>query len=245
MMLGLVSQLGPERLVFQHAIEKRPRRVHAAAFRGKDPLREQAECLGVALEPAVPAHQVVERALARMAERRVPEIVRKADRLDQVRIDEEIISQRPVGAAFQPVGNRFANLRDFQRVRQPCPIEIILAAPEDLGLVLQAPESRSVQHPVPVDLERRPIVRAIARARAPLRVESPVEAVQHLSETRCPRLSGNLNLRTTSREFRHPTRRWSGRKLLHNSFGNRRCSPGRSSRVFSAGGTVIFQDASK
>ena len=109
-------------------------------------------------KPPCPRIRWFKRPLARMAEGRVPEIVREADRLDEIRIDEKIIAQRTVRPALQPVGNRLPDLRHFQRVRQPRAVEVILAAPENLRLVLQAPERRRVQHPVAVDLEWRAII---------------------------------------------------------------------------------------
>ena len=65
-------------------------------------------------------------------------------------------------------------------MRQPGPVEVILAAPEDLRLVLQASECRRVQHAVAVDLKGRTVVGPVASARVSFRVKSPVESVQHL-----------------------------------------------------------------
>ena len=148
-------QLGPQGFVFQDAVEKRAAWVHAGSFGGKDPLGEQPQGLRIAFESAMVAHQVVERPLARMAEGRVAEVMGKADRFHQIRIDEEIVLQGTIRPRFEPLADRLADLRDFQRVCQPRAVEIILAAPEYLRLVLQSAECRRVQHPVAVDLERR------------------------------------------------------------------------------------------
>ena len=112
-MAGGGLQFRPQGFVFQHAIEKCTGRVHAAAFGRENPLGEQAQGLGVALESAVAAHQMVERAFSGMTEWRVAKIVREADGLDQIRIDEKIIRERTVGPGFQPVADGFANLCNF------------------------------------------------------------------------------------------------------------------------------------
>ena len=49
-----------------------------------------------------------------MTEGRMPEIVGQADGLDQVRVDEEILLERAVRAGFEPVANRFADLRHLK-----------------------------------------------------------------------------------------------------------------------------------
>ena len=129
-------EFGPERLVFQDAIEERARGIHARMLGGKDALSEQAQGLGVALEAAVPRQQVVERALARMAEGRVAEIVGKADRLDQVGVNVETVGKQRAGLAQQPGGDGFSDLRDLQRVGEAGAVEVVFAGPTDLGLVL-------------------------------------------------------------------------------------------------------------
>ena len=96
--------------------------------------------LQVVLEPAEIAHAFVERVLARVTERGVPEVVRQADGLGE----RFVQAQRASDAA--------CDLRDLERVRQPRAIEVALVVDEDLGLVDQAAERRRMDDPVAVPL---------------------------------------------------------------------------------------------
>ena len=78
-----------------------------------------------------------------MAERGVAEIVRERERLGEILVEAE-------GA-----GDGAGDLRDFEAVRQPRPVEIALVIDKDLGLVLQAAESSRMDDAVAVALERR------------------------------------------------------------------------------------------
>ncbi len=100
-----------------------------------------AQRLQVVLEAAVVAHAVVQRVLAGVAERRVPEVVREADGL----------GQRLVQA--QRAGDGARDLRHFHRVREARAIEVALVVHEDLRLVDQAPERGGVDDAVAVALE--------------------------------------------------------------------------------------------
>ena len=77
-----------------------------------------------------------------MAERRVAEIVRQRQRFRQVLVETELACQRT------------GDLRDFQRMGQPCPVVIALVEHEDLGLVLEPPERGGMDHAVAIAPER-------------------------------------------------------------------------------------------
>ena len=98
------------------------------------------------LEAAVAAiaQRRVERALAGVAEGRVPEVVAEPDRLGQVLVEAE----RAGDGAGDPAG--------LQRVGEAGPVVVALGGDEDLGLVLEATKGLGVDDPVAVALERRP-----------------------------------------------------------------------------------------
>ena len=78
-----------------------------------------------------------------MAERRMPEVVAKADRLDEILVERQRPCDRP------------GDLRDLKRVREPRAVMVALGRNEHLGLVHQPAESLAVDDPVTVTLERR------------------------------------------------------------------------------------------
>ena len=84
------------------------------------------------------AQQAVEDVLPRVAEGRVPEVVADRHRLRQVLVQ----AQRP--------GHAPGDLRDLERVREPCPEVVALVGNEHLGLVLEAAERPGMDDPVPV-----------------------------------------------------------------------------------------------
>ena len=86
--------------------------------------------LGVVVEPAPGRHQRLQRLLAGMAERRMPEVVRQRHRLGQLLVQPE-----------HP-RHRARHLRHLDRVGQPRAVVVALVLDEDLGLVLQPPEGR-------------------------------------------------------------------------------------------------------
>jgi hypothetical protein len=94
------------------------------------------------LEPF--GEHLVERLLARVAERRVAEVVTERDRLGQVLVQ------------LQGARDRSGDPGRLERVREPCPVMVALRIDEDLGLVLEAPERLRVHDAVAVALERRP-----------------------------------------------------------------------------------------
>src|SRR6476646_2755911 len=79
-----------------------------------------------------------------MTEGRVPEVVPEPDRLGQVLVEAQGASD----GAGDPAS--------LQRVGEPGPVVVSLGGDEDLRLVLQSPERRRVDDPVPVPLKRRP-----------------------------------------------------------------------------------------
>ena len=96
---------------------------------------------------------MIERALTGMPKRWVPKIMRKAGSLNQIRVDEKVIRKR-ITFSLQPMTNRAANLSDFEGMRQAGAVEVILATPEDLGLVLKATKGGRMQHPIAINLKR-------------------------------------------------------------------------------------------
>lgn len=134
--------------------------------------------LGVPLKAPPARHELLEGALAGVAKGRVPKVVRKANRLDQVAIYEEVVPQGPLHGP-QELADRPAYLRDLHRVREPRPVEVVLPGEEDLGLRLELAEGVRVDDPVAVDLERVPVV-GLAGTAEGLAVEGPVESIGHL-----------------------------------------------------------------
>ena len=208
-MVRLALAPGVEPLVLEHAVEQRPARAHppaAAVGVAVDRAREDAQRLRVALEPAVLLHQRVEHPLARVAERRMADVVREAHRLDQIRIDRH----RRL-AAPQPDGDRLRDVRHLQRMSQPRAVKIVLPRLKDLRLRLQAPESRGEHHPVPVLVEDAAVIRR-AFAVEPVAQAGPVkravEIVRHFRAlyARAPRDA----MRICGARTRAPR----GRKLL-------------------------------
>ncbi len=142
------------------ALERR--RLGGAPGMAEDPVADrpgQVEALTVALERVDDAQRVlvvleakseplaqaaVERLLADVAERRVPEVVAKPDRLDQVLVEP------------QRAGNRARDLRDLERVGQPRAVVVAARRDEHLRLVLEASERLAVHDPVAIALKRRP-----------------------------------------------------------------------------------------
>ncbi|CAM2149469.1 hypothetical protein PT2222_210122 [Paraburkholderia tropica] len=125
---------------------------------------DDRETLQVVLEAAVLAHALVERVLTRMAERRMTEVVRKRNRLDEILVHAQLPRDRT------------RDLRDFEAVRQPRAEQIAFVIHEDLGLVFEPAKRRGMDDAVAVALEfaarggRRFGVTAAARLRGVCRV---------------------------------------------------------------------------
>ena len=104
---------------------------------------QDAQRLPVVLEAAVVAHQLVHDALARVAEGRVAEVVAEHQALGQLLVQA------------QGARHRAPDLRPLQAVREARAVVVALVVDEDLGLVLEAPEGRAVDHAVAVALVAR------------------------------------------------------------------------------------------
>src|SRR5947207_233972 len=114
-------------------------------FRGEIEVLRDAERLLVVPEPAAESlrERLVERLLARMAERRMTHVVTEADRLDEVFVQAE--------GARDAAGNRGC----LERVRHSGAVVVAGGIDEDLRFSFQAPERLRVEDPVAVALERR------------------------------------------------------------------------------------------
>ncbi len=104
-------------------------------------LRQQAERLRVVVEAVIGRHAVFQHILARMAEGRVAEIVRKRHAFGEVFIEPE------------RARDRARDLRDLKTVGEARPVVVALVIDEVLCLVLQAPERDRMDDAVAVALE--------------------------------------------------------------------------------------------
>ncbi len=102
---------------------------------------DNAQALFVVLEPPVAPHELVEHGLARVAEGRVPQVVRQGNGFRQVFIQLQGFADRP------------GDLGHLQGMGQAGPVIIPLMVDEHLSLVFQTPESGGVDHPVAVALK--------------------------------------------------------------------------------------------
>ena len=119
---------------FEHEVQAR--KVGVLGFQ----LIDDAQGLQVVFEATVLAHAGVECVLPGMAERRMPEIVRQADRLGQRLVEP------------QRVGNRASNLRHLERMCQSRAIQVALVIDEHLRLVHEPPERGRVNDAIAIAL---------------------------------------------------------------------------------------------
>ena len=103
---------------------------------------DDPEGLAVVIEPAVIGEALGQDVLAEMPERRVPEVVRERQGLDQVLVQTERARDRP------------PDLADLDAVGQPGPEVVALVIDEHLRLVLEPPERPAMDDPVAVALVR-------------------------------------------------------------------------------------------
>src|SRR5215208_1534177 len=120
--------------------------------------------------PPALAQAGVEDALARVAERRMPEVVPEPDRLGQVLVEAERARHAARDAAR------------LERVCQPRAVMVALGRDEDLRLVLEAPERLRVHDPVAVALEWRAVIGVGLRLLAVRRVRARRERREKLLE---------------------------------------------------------------
>ena len=106
-------------------------------------------------KPPTARHRGIERALARMAERRMAEIMRQRQRLGQVLVDAK------------RAGDGAGDLRHFEAMGQPRAVMIALVIDEHLGLVVQPAEGRGMEDAVAVARERRAGSGSAARVKPP------------------------------------------------------------------------------
>ena len=102
----------------------------------------QPQGLRVMVEAAVDAQAGIERPLAGMAEWRVAKVVGERQRFRQILVEPQLASERA------------GDLGHFQSVGQAGAVVIAFVEHENLGFVLQAPESRGMNDPVAVAAER-------------------------------------------------------------------------------------------
>src|SRR5258706_1941185 len=100
--------------------------------------------MGIVVEAPDGRSNVIERVLAGVPKRRVPEIVREGQRLG------EVLVQR------QHAGQRARDLCNLERVRKPRTVVVALVLNEHLRLVFQPPEGRGMDDPIPVALMAAP-----------------------------------------------------------------------------------------
>src|SRR5687768_3484234 len=98
--------------------------------------------LKIVLKTPMVFHASVERFLPSMAEWRMTQIMRERNGFHQIFIKLKV------------AGDGAANLRNFQAVRQARAKQVSLMIYENLRLVLESPEGRRMNDPIPVALER-------------------------------------------------------------------------------------------
>src|SRR5262245_61834053 len=94
-------------------------------------------------EPAKTSHLGVERLLAGMAKRGMPEIVGESECFGQILIEA------------QRAADRARDLRDLETMGQPCAVMIALVIDEDLRLVGQPAKCSGVDDTIAVTLKHR------------------------------------------------------------------------------------------
>src|SRR6185369_7741349 len=119
--------------------EVEPGIVRAAALEEVD----HAQDLRVVAEAAVVLHQLVERGLAAMPERRMTDVVRERERLAQGLVERE------------RVAHAARDLAHLEAVREARAVLVALPVHEDLRLVHQPPERRAVDDAIAIALEAR------------------------------------------------------------------------------------------
>src|SRR5690348_7564490 len=132
-----------------------------------------AQRLEVMLKPPVLAHAAVQRILTRMAKRRMPQIMRQRDCLDQILVQMEI------------AGNRPANLRDFKAVRQTRAEQITLVIDENLRFIFKAAKRGRMDDAIAIALKGRPSGRGVFSNAAPARIRLGDRIGRQITHLRC------------------------------------------------------------
>ena len=129
-------------VVLRKTFERFPGQVDPVEQRiGRFEPREGAQRMTVMIEAAMFEHRRLQRILARMAEGRVADVVREAQRLGQIFIEA------------QRAGDAAPDLRDLDAVRQADAIMIAVGGDEHLRLVAQTAEGDRVDDTVAVALK--------------------------------------------------------------------------------------------
>jgi hypothetical protein len=151
----------PRRLPVQHFIgqvQPGKRRVANLDFLG------DRQRVAIVREPAVIGQALIERVLAGMSKRRMANVVKQGQRLDQVLVQP------------QRSADRASDRRHLMRVGQPRAVIVAHLAGEDLHLAAQAAERAAMHDPVAVALERP----AIAMLRLGVPAAARVGAVHRI-----------------------------------------------------------------
>ena len=168
--------------VLEDAVAHLPRQVEAAAV-ALEALDDAQRVLVVTKAAAAAlAHHLVERLLAGVAERRVPEVVAEPDRLDEI-----LVQAQRAGDAARDAGR-------LERVREARAEVVAFRVDEDLRLVAEPAERLRMDDAVAVALERRAqpalllrqvpparLVGANGKGRQPLLLVLPHEARKGVS----------------------------------------------------------------
>ena len=141
------------------------------------------------------SHEPVKLALAGVAEGRVADVMREADGLEQVEIDDDMRVTVP-----QPEGDRLRDTRDLEGMRQPRAIKVVLAGLKNLRLGLEPAEGRAEHDAVAVLVKNGAVVVGalrIVRIVQELAVERAVEIARHFaklaaSARRCERVHASV-----------------------------------------------------
>ena len=103
---------------------------------------DDAQGLGIVIEPAMGFQTDIQRPLAGVAKRRMTEVMRQRERFGEILVEAEL------------PGQRAGNLRDFERVCQPGAVMIAFMEHEYLGFVLQSAKGGRMDHPVAIAPKR-------------------------------------------------------------------------------------------
>ena len=136
---GISVAVGQRAIVLDDTFQGFPSEIETIKLRitSFDPC-DDTQCLGVVIEPTKRLQTAIERALAGMAERRVPEVVGERQGLGEILVKAERASKRA------------GDLGDFKGVSEPGAVMITLVKHEDLGLVLEPTEGRRVDDAIAI-----------------------------------------------------------------------------------------------
>ncbi len=136
------GRIGDRAIMLGETFERFPAQVEAVEIRvGIFQPGDDAQRMGIVVEPAGVGERGRQRILAGMAERRMAEVVGEAQSLGQIFVEAERAGHRP------------ADLRDFEAVGQAHPEMVAVGGDEHLGLVAEAAEGDRVDDAVAVALE--------------------------------------------------------------------------------------------